>query len=143
MPGADQTMTKNNRVRSDLFILIGASSLTTAALFVIGWIPTRRALGSEGLLAMSVALGVTFLASALGALPIALGRDRSPTARHLRVMSAMALRMFITLTVFLGLALSGMVALKPLAVWTGLSYLALLGVETTLAVRFVSRREAA
>ena len=90
---------------------------------------------------MLTGIGVSLVAALGAAAPIALLGDRSPTGRHAVMMTAMAVRMLLTLT-FLGAMLAmGWEPRVPLAVWTGVSYMVLLAVETVIFVKISQHRE--
>lgn len=111
------------------------------ALGIVGVFPTQRLAGREGLLAMGVGIGISCLASIGAAIPLAFNRDMSPASRQIATLGAMAIRMFVTLVLFATCALCAWVPNKPLAIWTGMSYLILLAIETTMAVQLLKRRE--
>lgn len=90
---------------------------------------------------MGVGIGISSLASIAAAIPLAFNRDKSPGSRQIATLGAMAIRMFVTLILFATCALCAWVPNKPLAIWTGMSYLILLAIETTMAVQLLKRRE--
>ena len=91
-------------------------------------------------MAMGAGIGVSVVSSILAALPIAYGRDPSPSGRQIAILGAMAARMFATMAMVVVVVLCGWVATKPFVLWTGLSYLLLLAIETTLTVRLTNKR---
>lgn len=124
------------------YLKLSAAALGVAALLIgVGYVPTLRVAGDAAIASLLAGVGTSLLASLAGALPIALSRATTPAARHTSMMGAMALRMAITLAVFAPLAITQAVPRNPLAIWTGVSYVLLLGVETSVAVWLMKRRE--
>lgn len=108
--------------------------LVSAALGLVGFLPTRRIAGGEGVRAMMLAIGVTALASAVGALPVFFARRAGrPTAQP--VFSSMLVRLALVavLAVLVGISRTG--PLKPFLVWLVIGYLVLLLVDTLYAKR--------
>jgi hypothetical protein len=117
------------------FLAWGLAATALAAL--LGFVPTRR-LGGEGALgAMIAGCVVGWLASALGGIPVALGRGKvaDPTARLQAMMASMGLRFGVVLALGAAAAFSGWFGLKPLLLWIAISYMALLAVDTWYAVK--------
>jgi hypothetical protein len=135
------TMIPARSPTSDFLRLTAAALVTAAVLIAAGWVPTQRIAGSAALASLLAGVGTSLLASLAGAVPIALSRSRTPAARQTAMMGAMALRMAITLALFAALALTNAVPRAPLGLWTGVSYVCLLAVETGMAVWMVGRRE--
>jgi hypothetical protein len=109
----------------------------TALAVLLGYVPTRR-LGGEGALgAMIAGCVIGWLASALGGIPVALGRGKvaNPTARLQAMMASMGLRFGVVLALGAAAAFSGWFGLKPLLLWIAISYMALLAVDTWYAVK--------
>jgi hypothetical protein len=121
--------------------LVAASLVGAAALAAVGAVPTYRIAGQPGLIAMAVGIGVSFLGSIVAAVPIAYSRAPTPAARQTAFMGAIAARMFTTLILFGAIVMSHIVSNKPFALWTGVSYLVLLALETCLAIRLIRQRE--
>jgi uncharacterized membrane protein len=108
-----------------------------AALAALGWAPTRR-LGGEGALpAMIAGCVIGVLASAAGALPVALARR--PGARPLPplhgMLAALAARLATVVVLGLAVGLSGWFEPRPLLLWIGLAYVAELAVDVRYVVR--------
>jgi hypothetical protein len=107
----------------------------TAAVALLGVVPTRRLAGGDAIPALLAGCAIGILASALGALPVALARrDRPPAARAQTVLAAMALRLGAALVLALAAALSGWFARRPLLLWVAVSYLAQLVIDTRYAL---------
>ena len=111
------------------------AAAVTAAVGAIGWWPTRRLAGDDGIPALIVGCLVGLLSSALGGLPIALVRDRTPASRMVASMGAMGVRLLAVAVLGVVAVLSGWFARVPLLLWIAVSYAALLGVDAWYALR--------
>lgn len=106
-----------------------------AALVLLGYAPTRR-LGGEGALpAMVAGCVIGILASAVGALPIALARRSDRRAPLEGMLGAMALRLATVLALGLSAGLSGWFETRPLLIWIALGYVAQLALDARYATR--------
>ncbi|HKI04266.1 MAG TPA: hypothetical protein VKK31_19980 [Thermoanaerobaculia bacterium] len=117
------------------FLAWGLAAVIVAAL--LGFVPTRRLGGEEALRSMVAGCVVGWLASALGGIPVALGRGKSaaPAARLQAMLASMGLRFGVVLALGAAAAFSGGFGLKPLLLWIAISYMALLTVDTWYAVK--------
>lgn len=108
-----------------------------AALAVLGYAPTRRLGGEEALPAMLAGCVIGILASAVGALPVAL--TRRPGAQRLPplqgMLASMALRFATVVVLGLAVGFAGWFEPRPLLLWIGLSYVAQLAVDVRYVVR--------
>ena len=109
--------------------------VVTGAIGAIGAVPTRRLAGEEGLPALLAGCLIGLLSSALGGLPIALWRDRTPAGRVTAMMASTAVRLLAVAVLGIAAALSGQLATMPLLLWIAISYAALLGVDAWYALR--------
>ena len=105
------------------------------AVGAIGWWPTRRLAGDDGIPALVAGCLIGLLSSALGGLPIALIRDRAPASRLIASMGAMGVRLLAVVVLGAAAVLSGWFARAPLLLWIAGSYAALLGVDAWYALR--------
>jgi len=105
------------------------------AVGAIGAVPTQRMAGEDGLPALVAGCLVGLLSSALGGLPIALIRDRTPMGRVLAMMGSMGARLLAVAVLGVAAVLSGRFAPVPLLLWIAISYAALLGVDAWYALR--------
>lgn len=106
------------------------------ALALLGYAPTRRLGGEEALPAMFAGCFIGILASAVGAVPVALSRrPGSPAAPLQGMLVSMALRLATVVVLGLAVGLAGWFETQPLLLWIGLGYGAQLAVE----VRYVMR----
>ncbi|MCZ6726462.1 MAG: hypothetical protein O7A98_03805 [Acidobacteria bacterium] len=109
--------------------------LAGSALVLVGWIPTRRLGGIEGLQAMLAGCGVCLLASLVGALPVIRSKPGHSAQNITTLMGSMLLRLASAALLTLIVASQGRFAIKPLLVWVGISYLAFLPVDTYFSLR--------
>ncbi|MFO0973878.1 MAG: hypothetical protein U1A27_10635 [Phycisphaerae bacterium] len=117
-----------------------SGGVAAAVLLAAGWLPTVRVAGAGGLFGLWAGVGTSFAASLAAAGVLVSVRSADPRARQLAAFGAMGVRMVLTLAVFATLVLTDIVPRRPLAVWTGVSYLALLAVETIGFVRILRTR---
>jgi hypothetical protein len=100
---------------------------------LLGYAPTRR-LGGEGALpAMVAGCAIGVIASAVGALPIALSRRRGGSP--LQGLMSMAARTGALVVLGLSVGLSGWFEIHPLLIWIALGYGAQLALDVWYAVR--------
>lgn len=103
---------------------------------LVGALPTRRLGGEEAIPAMIAGCVIGALASAAGGVPIARGRRVTDPAGRLTVMMfSMVLRLAVVAVLGAAAALSGGFERKPLLLWIGIGYMALLAVDTWYAVK--------
>lgn len=115
-----------------------ASALTLAGMVALGFLPTLRLAGREGLIALAAGAAVALAGAGLGAAPVVAALARGPVARpHVVAGRALALRAGGSLAGALVVALGTPVARLPFLVWVGLAYLGLLAVETRWMVRWL------
>ncbi|HEV2855585.1 MAG TPA: hypothetical protein VHC97_22545 [Thermoanaerobaculia bacterium] len=131
----------NARTPAAEYLRFLAWALATVVLVAaLGFVPTRRLGGEEALAAMIAGCAVGWAASALGGIPVALGRGSrggtvTPAARLQAMLMSMALRFGVVIVLGAAAAFSGWFGLKPLLIWIAVSYLALLAVDTWYAVK--------
>ena len=106
------------------------------ALALLGYAPTRRLGGEEAVPAMIAGCLIGVLASAVGAVPVALGRrPGSRTAPLQGMLVSMAARLAAVLVLGLAIGLSGWFEARPLLLWIGLGYIAQLALDVWFVVR--------
>ena len=111
------------------------AAVVAVAVGAIGFWPTRRLAGEDGVPALIAGCLIGFLSSALGGLPIVLIRDRAPASRVVASMGAMGVRLLALAVLGAAAVLSGWFARVPLLLWIAVSYAALLGVDAWYALR--------
>jgi hypothetical protein len=106
----------------------------TAALALVGWVPTRRLGGEDAVPAMLAGCAVGILASALGGVPIALVRG-GPAERMQALLLSMAIRLGAVVILAVAAVLSGWFLRAPLLLWVAISYVVQLVVDTRYALQ--------
>jgi len=118
---------------------LGQLVAVTVLVALVGWFPTRRLAGEAGLAALIAGCVVTMLASAFGAVPIAVARrfapPGAPAAALGPVLGSMVLRLGATVFLTWAATLVGRFPLPPLLLWVAVSYAAQLVIDTRYAVR--------
>ena len=105
-----------------------------AALAGIGFVPTRRLAGENGIPSMFAGCAIGLISAACaGLLLVAVGAD-TPEARMKRSFLAMVIRLAIIVALAAATVLSGMFSTAPLLLWMGIAYMALLPLEVRLAI---------
>ena len=124
------------RVFTPSYLRLAASSLGTACvLALLGYVPTVRASGTGVIDAMFVGIGISLLASLIGAVPVGLAAARAPQKITQAVLASTALRFLAVLALAAPLLLTAWFDRLVMGVWVGISYLAMLVVDTVFAVR--------
>jgi hypothetical protein len=120
------------------YLFLAAAGVATAlALALLGYFPTVRLAGSQALTGMLVGIGVSLLAGLLGAVPVGLTAVRAPQKVPQAVLLSTALRLVVVLALAASAILSGWFDRIVVGVWAGVSYLAVLAVDTVFAVHIV------
>ncbi|HEY7213523.1 MAG TPA: hypothetical protein VIC28_02785 [Thermoanaerobaculia bacterium] len=109
-----------------------------AALVVLGYAPTKRLGGEDALPAMIAGCVIGVLASAAGAVPVALGRRPGARTAPLQgMLASMVARLAAVLVLGLAVGLAGWFEARPLLLWIGLGYMAQLALDVWYVVRGV------
>ncbi len=124
------------RVFTPSFVRLAAFSLGTACvLALLGYVPTVRAAGTGVIDAMLVGIGISLLASLMGAVPVGLAAAWAPEKIPQAVLASTALRFLAVLALAAPLLLTAWFDRLVMGVWVGISYMAMLVVDTVFAVR--------
>lgn len=118
------------------FVLL--ASILTGAVAVLGVLPTRWLGGESAVPALFAGCLVSWFASILGGLPVALaeaGAAGNSALRFKAVLGSMVLRFAVELLLIVAIAWSGRLDRGPFLIWAALSYLALLAADTKYALR--------
>ena len=113
---------------------LAAAVLVAAAVGAVGYLPTLMLGGAAAVPALVVGCAVAVAASAVGGVPIALSGPE-PASRPQAALLAMVARLLTALALGLAAAATGRFATRPLALWTAISYLAQLVVDSRYAMR--------
>jgi hypothetical protein len=120
----------------------GIATAALAAVCAAGAWPTWRVAGTDGLVALATAAGISLVGAVVGYLPSASVVGGKPEARLQAAMLGIGVRLFMTLAgTFAVLALDALPARVPFAVWIGIDYATLLLVETRTVLRTVRRAD--
>lgn len=113
---------------------VGLAAAVVFGLCVVGWLPSRRLAGADGIPAMVAGCAISFLSAALaGGLLVAVAAE-TPEARMQRSFLAMVVRLAVVVVLGAAAVFSGEFARAPLLFWIGTAYVALLPLEVRLAI---------
>ena len=113
---------------------LGLAVIVVVVLCAVGFLPTRRFAGTDGVPAMFAGCAIGLMSAALaGLLIIAVSAD-TPDARMMRSFLAMVARLAVVVALGAAAATSGMLATQPLLLWIAVAYMALLPLEVRLAI---------
>lgn len=104
-----------------------------------GYVPTRRLAGDAGPTALWVGCAVGLLANWIGLVVLGVTDSGKPRDLLQAVLLSTGIRFLAVLGLALIVALSGWVSPAPLLIWTAVSYVIALGVETVWLVRWGRR----
>lgn len=113
---------------------LAVAAVVAVAVGAIGYLPTLYLDGAAAVPALVVGCLVAVAASAVGGLPIALAGPQA-SSRPQAALLAMAARLVTVLTLGFAAAATGRFAVRPLAIWTAISYLAQLVVDSRYAMQ--------
>ncbi len=112
---------------------LGWMALIAVGLAAIGYAPTRRLAGETGLVAMVAGIAVSIAASVAGTVPLLLATAEK---RAQAALLSMLVRFLVAAALAAAVALGSGLPAKPLLVWLGASYAALLPLDATFAARW-------
>ena len=104
------------------------------ALCAVGYVPTRRLAGEDGVGAMAAGCGISLVAAALAGWLLTAIPAETPEARMKRSFLAMVVRLAVVTVLGLAAALSGVFVKTPLLFWMAAAYIVLLPLEVKLAI---------
>ena len=113
---------------------LGMAVAVTAALCVVGIVPTRRLAGDEGVPGMFVGCAIGLISAAFAGLLLVTVPGDSPEAKLKRSFLAMVARLAAVVVLGAAAVLSGMFAISPLLLWIAVAYVALLPLEVRIAL---------
>jgi hypothetical protein len=129
-------MTDSRSPLAEYLRFLSWAVLIGAALVLLGYAPTRRLGGEDAIPAMIAGCVIGVLASAAGAMPVALARRRNAEGAPLQdMLVSMGLRFVTVVALGLSAGLSGWFETRPLLLWIGLGYVAQLAVDVRYVVR--------
>jgi L-cystine uptake protein TcyP (sodium:dicarboxylate symporter family) len=104
------------------------------ALCAVGYVPTRRLSGENGVAAMAAGCGISLVSAAMAGLLLTAVAAQTPEARMQRGFLAMVVRLAVVTVLGVAAVLSGAFARTPLLFWMATAYLVLLPLEVKLAI---------
>jgi hypothetical protein len=113
---------------------LGLAVGLVVALCAIGYFPTRRVAGENGVAAMAAGCGISLIAAALAGLLLTAVAAQTPEARMQRGFLAMVVRLAVVTVLGVAAVLSGAFARTPLLFWMATAYVVLLPLEVKLAI---------
>lgn len=118
---------------------VALAAVSAVVIIALGYLPTVRLAGRDAVSAMLAGCGASWLASCVGAIPVARAQAQRSTQTGLAIMASTTLRFLTVLFAVVVLILSGWQNPKVLALWVGISYLLMLAVDTVFAVNIMKR----
>ncbi|MBV8203047.1 MAG: hypothetical protein JOZ15_20715 [Acidobacteria bacterium] len=118
---------------------MATAAAVAVAVGAIGYLPTLVLSGAAAVPALVAGCLIAATASAVGGVPIALSGPQA-ASRPQAALLAMAVRLATVLALGLGAAATGRFAIRPLAIWTAISYLAQLVVDSRYAMQAAAGR---
>jgi len=113
---------------------LGLAVGLVVALCAVGYVPTRRLSGENGVVAMAAGCGISLVAAAAAGLLLTAVAAQTPEARMQRGFLAMVVRLAVVTVLGVATVLSGAFARTPLLFWMATAYLVLLPLEVKLAI---------
>lgn len=120
-------------------VFVGVATAANAVIVGLGYLPTIRVAGQEAFWSMVAGCGVSWAASCLGAVPVALAVSEGASERPQAIMAAMGIRFVAVLVLVAPLVFSGWFERNVFVFWVGISYLLLLPLDTVFAVKMMKR----
>jgi hypothetical protein len=119
-----------------------APALAVLLAALVGVSPTKARVGPEGLAAMSLACGLSVLATVLGSVPVAWAALRSPKyVKNLGYGASLFRLVILTLLAVIAAVLVDL-QLRTFLLWLGISYLVALCAEVVFLVLLIRKAEA-
>ena len=124
-----------------LGLCVAVSSVTALLLVAVGYVPTTRAAGQDGMVAMLAGCGVSWAAGGASSVWAAYAIAGPASKRALGVLASTGVRFGAVLLMVVPLVLSGLLDKKVFVLWVVVSYLVLLMVDTALIVYLLDREK--
>ncbi len=113
---------------------LGLAAAAAGVTALVGWWPSQVLGGGAAVAAMLAGCGISWMASAFGGIPIAMGAGGSGAVPLHSAFAAMALRLLSAVALGTAVAVTGAFERTPLLLWIAISYLTLLTVDTHFAL---------
>ncbi len=132
-PLRNPQMTRIRETHPSYLSFLKLAAAILVGLFALGYLPTVRSAGEDGVPAMFAGGGVSLAASVAGTVPFLLSQARTAVEIMPAVMGSIALRLGVVVVLAAAVVWSGMLATRPLLVWVALSHAGLLVADTLWA----------
>ena len=121
--------------------LILASAGVGVVVGLLGWYPTLRIAGADAWISMLAGIAISFVAGCVGSAPVAMAGAVEQKKAPQLILAATMVRFLVVLALTVPGVLSGWFERGVLAFWVGISYLAMLVVDTMFAVRILGKTQ--
>ena len=122
------------------YVRFAGTAVATALLLAgVGYVPTMRLVGDGAVAAILAGCGISLAASCLGAIPLASAASGPGTQAAQSVLWSTGVRFLVALLLVVPAVLSGWFHRTALATWVAISYMTMLLIDTTFAVRLMKR----
>ncbi len=118
---------------------IGVALAVVTLIGAIGYWPTLRLGGRGAVPAMAVGCAISWIASCVGAVPLAWATARRSAQQANAILVSTGVRFLTVLALVVPAVFSGWLDRTPLVIWVAISYLLLLVVDTMFAIRLTNR----
>jgi hypothetical protein len=113
---------------------LGTTTFVVVVLAGVGFLPTRRLAGDEGITSMLAGCLISLISAALAGRVLVTPGPKTPTERMQAAFLAMIVRLVVIVVLAFAAVLSGSFARMPLLFWIAASYIVLLPLEVKLAL---------
>lgn len=118
---------------------VGAAAVSAGAVIAVGYFPTVRLAGDDAVGSMLAGCAASWIAGCVGAVPLARTIPfRSPKS-GIAVLASTVIRFVVVLLLVVPFVLSGWFDRVVFVLWTAISYMVMLLVDTALAVHWIKR----
>ena len=118
---------------------VGAATASACVIACVGYFPTVRIAGQDAVWAMVIGCGVSWVASCVGAIPLAMAASGRSSQPAMAVLGSTVLRFLTVLLLVVPLVLGSSLDRRVMIFWVAVSYLLMLLVDTAFAIRVTKR----
>ncbi len=118
---------------------VGVALATAAGIVGLGYFPAVRLWEGDVVPALLTGCGISWVASCIGAIPVALALAARSRGTAMAILAATVIRFLTALLLVAPLVLSGWFDRTVLVVCVGVSYLLMLPVDTLYSIRMMRR----
>ncbi|MGE0479169.1 MAG: hypothetical protein AB7Q17_01735 [Phycisphaerae bacterium] len=119
------------------------STLTAAALALLGYFPTTALAGASGPVGMLTGIAISLVAALAGLAPPILALNHPAPQRVSAMFQGIVVRFGVVILLTAAVVLGGRLERGPVLVWMALAYLVLMFVDSLALVRLVQRMDKA